>query len=160
MSKKLYVAYGSNMNIGQMAKRCPTAELVGSALLEGYKLVFRGEKDNAHATVEPCDGGVVPIVVWEITPADEKALDRYEGFPVYYRKETVALSYHGITTEGMMYVMNVYEGTENYRPLGSTNPWYYATIREGYKSAGFDLRILEHAALKSVEPGSDIWGKA
>lgn len=30
--KKLYVAYGSNLNIAQMALRCPTAHIYGTGL--------------------------------------------------------------------------------------------------------------------------------
>jgi hypothetical protein len=41
------------------------------------------------ATVEPYEGGRVPVLVREITPADEAALDRHEGWPCVYRKETV-----------------------------------------------------------------------
>ena len=29
MSKKLYIAYGSNLNLKQMKYRCPTAKFVG-----------------------------------------------------------------------------------------------------------------------------------
>ena len=165
-NSKLYAAYGSNMNLEQMAYRCPTARVVGMAWLKDYRLLFRGDKENAHATVEPHDGGAVPIVLWEITPTDEMALDRYEGYPTYYRKENVRVEMNGTTTDdeptetmAMVYIMNVNEGTKYYRPLSGTNPWYYATIREGYKSAGFDLAILEQATVDSIEPSDDIWGR-
>ena len=36
-----YFAYGSNLNLGQMAVRCPQAQLVRRAVLEGYELAFR-----------------------------------------------------------------------------------------------------------------------
>lgn len=39
--EKLYFAYGSNMNLNQMAFRCPDAEVVESVRLEGYRLAFR-----------------------------------------------------------------------------------------------------------------------
>ena len=42
--KKLYIAYGSNMDEEQMAFRCPTATLVGTAIVEGYELMFKGGK--------------------------------------------------------------------------------------------------------------------
>ena len=40
MSKKptLYVAYGSNMNLPQMALRCPTAEVVATSELKDFEL--------------------------------------------------------------------------------------------------------------------------
>ena len=36
----LYFAYGSNMNVNQMAFRCPDAEVVDTVRLEGYRLAF------------------------------------------------------------------------------------------------------------------------
>ena len=37
-----YIAYGSNLNLKQMAMRCPTAKVVGRAMLKDYQLTFRG----------------------------------------------------------------------------------------------------------------------
>ena len=34
MSTKIYAAYGSNMNIEQMSKRCPKAILLGTGKLK------------------------------------------------------------------------------------------------------------------------------
>lgn len=48
--RRLYAAYGSNMNIEQMARRCPTARVVGKGVIKGYELVFRGLPNNAYAT--------------------------------------------------------------------------------------------------------------
>ena len=39
---KYYIAYGSNLNLEQMARRCPTAKVVGSTIFKNYRLVFRG----------------------------------------------------------------------------------------------------------------------
>lgn len=36
--KKLYIAYGSNLNLPQMAVRCPTATVKGSGEIKGYEL--------------------------------------------------------------------------------------------------------------------------
>ena len=38
---KYYLAYGSNLNLNQMKRRCPNAIKVGSFLLKGYQLEFR-----------------------------------------------------------------------------------------------------------------------
>lgn len=40
IKEKHYFAYGSNMNLNQMAFRCPDAEVVGPVRLEGYCLAF------------------------------------------------------------------------------------------------------------------------
>ena len=46
--KKLYIAYGSNMDEEQMAFRCPTATLVGTAIVEGYELMFKGSRTGSY----------------------------------------------------------------------------------------------------------------
>lgn len=60
---KLYIAYGSNMNIEQMARRCPTAKVVASTWLEGYRLRFMGGSYSAVATIEPSEDDLVPVLV-------------------------------------------------------------------------------------------------
>jgi hypothetical protein len=142
MNKKLYVAYGSNLNLAQMATRCPTARIVVSSAMKDWQLIFRGAHEGAVATVEPMASGSVPVLVWEITPADEAALDRYEGFPFLYRKEEVEVRLGGEIVTGMIYIMN--EG----RPIGTPSCYYYSIILEGYKSAGFDTDILRAAVSK------------
>ena len=152
----LYIAYGSNMNIEQMVHRCRTAKVIGTSVLKGYRLLFRGEHEGAVATVEPSEGDSVPVVVWEITPNDEAALDRYEGFPTFYRKETVLVEVNCKPTEAMIYIMNIEDRFGNKRELGNPSPHYYASIRDGYKAAGFDLEILRSATVKNWDFEDDI----
>lgn len=135
----IYVAYGSNLNLEQMEFRCPYATVLGGGVLPDYQLLFRGGDGGAVATVEPKKGGSVPVLLWEITPRDEEALDRYEGWPHLYRKETVAVRYGEKLVEAMVYIMN--EG----RPLGLPGEYYLNTILAGYQSAGFDLNILKQS---------------
>ena len=150
MNNNLYIAYGSNLNLKQMAKRCPTAKVVGAAVLYGKHLLFRGSHGGAVATVEPHRGGQVPVLVWEITPTDERALDRYEGFPFLYRKETALVKLDGKPTEAMIYIMNAGEG-DNYKPLNQPGVLYFSVIREGYKSANFNMDVLRRATQRSIE---------
>ncbi len=143
-SSTLYAAYGSNLNLRQMAQRCPTAKVMGGAKLAGYRLLFRGDRGGAVATVEKEKGCSVPVLVWKITPQDEVALDRYEGYPWLYRKETVKVRYKGKWVEAMIYIMN--EG----RPLGSPSRYYFEVIKEGYVNARFDLAIFVKAVRDST----------
>lgn len=51
--RRLYIAYGSNINLEQMSNRCPNSKVVGKEMLKGYELEFRGvativPKDNAE----------------------------------------------------------------------------------------------------------------
>ena len=62
--EKLYFAYGSNMNLNQMAFRCPDAEVVESVRLEGYRLAFRTNGGgNGVATILPEEGSYVDGVL-------------------------------------------------------------------------------------------------
>lgn len=145
MNIRMYLAYGSNLNLKQMSHRCPTARIVGASEMKDYRLLFRGAHAGAVATIEPFKGGSVPVLVWEVTPADEASLDRYEGWPFLYRKEAVQVRLKGKSIRAFVYIMN--EG----RPLGQPSSYYYTTIMEGYKDAGFNLDILRKAAKASVE---------
>ncbi len=83
--KKIYIAYGSNIVRSQMAYRCPDAKIVGKGVLKGWRLLYR----SGYATIEPEEGETVPVLVWKVSAADEARLDRYEGFPDFYFKETL-----------------------------------------------------------------------
>ena len=139
MSKKLYLAYGSNLNLEQMAYRCPAAKPAGTSTLKDYRLLFRGAYGGAVATVEPCEGKSVPVLLWDITPADEAALDRYEGFPYLYRKENVKVKLGGKTVSAMVYIMN--DG----RDINPPGRYYYNIIRQGYLDCGFNTGVLAEA---------------
>ena len=137
----IYLAYGSNMHIEQMKHRCPTGKVLGTSMLKGYRLVF-----NSVATIAPDPDRSVPVVLWDIKPADEKNLDRYEGFPRLYRKETVPVELNGDTVDAMVYIMN----SDGIRPPGR---FYYDVIREGYEANGLDTAPLEQALQESLTAG-------
>lgn len=141
---KLYIAYGSNLNLNQMKYRCPTARVIGASELKDYELVFRGSRHSAVATIEPCEGSTVPVLLWSIQPKDEKALDRYEGYPNFYGKSGVDITVGNQKATAMVYIM-----TEGYK-LGNPSDNYLRTIEEGYIDAGFDLNILYDAVEKTL----------
>lgn len=138
--ERLYIAYGSNLNLPQMEVRCPTAIVKGPGEIKGYELLFRGV-----ATVEPKEGGSVPVLLWNISPRDEAALDRYEGWPHLYRKERMDVEMEGKTVSAMVYVMN------DVRSFSMPSEHYYSVIEEGYKTAGFDTAVLEQALGRTLE---------
>lgn len=141
MNKKptLYIAYGSNLNLPQMAFRCPTAEVAGAFELKNYELLFRGGRRGAVATMEPKEGSSVPVILWKIRQMDEAALDRYEGYPNFYNKQMMDVELDGRTVSAMVYIM-----TPGYE-FGVPSNYYAGVIREGYESAGFDSQILDDA---------------
>ena len=104
---KLYFAYGSNINLDQMAQRCPDAQVVGPVTLENYELLFHGNLRGAGvATIAPREGSTVHGLLWNITPECERSLDYYEGYPHLYGKEPVTVHGHdGQEHTVMAYVM-------------------------------------------------------
>lgn len=117
---KVYIAYGSNLNLEQMKRRCPDSKPIGTAMLQDYALEFRGV-----ATIVPKKGAAVPVLLWHISPQDEKNLNRYEGFPTLYRKETYEVDVNGQKISGMAYVMNAGQ-------VAAPDINYYCTILQGY----------------------------
>ena len=142
---KIYIAYGSNLNLPQMAQRCPTAKVLGASEIKDYELLFRGSKTGSYATIEPCEGKTVPVLLWTVGKKDELALDRYEGYPMFYEKENMALSLDGKEVNAFVYVM-----TEGHR-LGMPSQYYVDVITQGYQSAGFDLNVLQEAITETSQ---------
>lgn len=125
---KLYMAYGSNLNKDQMRYRCPTARAVGSAMIYGHELVFRGVADIMKSK-DP--NMYIPVGIWEIQPEDEASLDIYEGYPRLYGKINVC----GIMT----YQMH----TDR---IATPSTSYFNSILEGYRDFGLDTNFLYDAA--------------
>lgn len=149
-SKKLYIAYGSNLHRGQMAYRCPDAKVVGKAEISGYRLTFRGSSMCAVATIEPSPEHSVPVLLWEISPGDEQHLDVYEGWPRFYEKQDFPVEIGGEEVRTMAYVMT--PGHE----LGMPSAAYLNIIMEGYRQAGFEfdplMEALEYSEAQTAAP--------
>ena len=151
MKKRLYIAYGSNLNVKQMKIRCPRARIIGTSEIPDYQLIFRGSKTGSYLTIEPKEGSNVPVAVWEVTKFDEASLDLYEGFPKFYYKEQMnlpvkAFNNFEVQEKGVfVYIMH-----EN-RPLGIPSRSYIMTCLEGYATFGFDVKNLAKAINVSKE---------
>ena len=151
MPKRYYIAYGSNLTIRQMRWRCPTARIIGTAELVGWRLLFKGSKTGSYLTIEPFAGSRVPIAVWDVTPEDELALDHYEGYPSFYYKKELTLDIKGIKTGKVrrrkVFVYIMHED----RPIGIPSRAYVETCAEGYHDFGFDTDFLTEALNYSME---------
>lgn len=145
MKKRLYVAYGSNLNKRQMSERCPGAKFVGAGVIHDYELQFKGLYSSAFATIAPKQGASVLVGVWEIQDTDERSLDIYEGYPRHYFKETVVVELEETTVNAMVYVMNLNA------KFGIPSVHYFGVIKDGYRDCGLDESVLNQALLKSYE---------
>ena len=151
MAKRYYIAYGSNLNVPQMRMRCPRATILGTANLTGWELLFKGSKTGSYLTIEECEGGTVPVVIWEVTESDEAAIDRYEGFPTFYYKKDIKLKYKGIRTGKRRTVTAFAYIMHEERPIGVPSNFYMRTCLQGYDTFYFDKNILIDAYDKCRE---------
>jgi len=74
--KQYYFAYGSNLHLKQMASRCPGSKYIGRAILPHYRWQIN---QRGFANVVHSDGSWVEGLVYELSVADERQLDRSEG---------------------------------------------------------------------------------
>lgn len=85
----LYFAYGSNLSVAQMQRRCSSAEVVSSGRLCGFRLAFTFYStgwEGGVADVTHSEDGEVWGLVFDLTEADLQRLDRFEGVPTHYER--------------------------------------------------------------------------
>ena len=145
MEETLYFAYGSNINLEQMEHRCPDALLVGPVTLQNYELQFRG---SGFATVAPKKDCVVHGLLWKLTPSCEQSLDRYEGYPRHYTKETMTVKdAAGAEIPVMAYIM----AEPMCRQPALPYPRYYRAIQQGFEANGLPVESLEEAWNRTID---------
>ena len=128
-----YAAYGSNLWHDQMRRRCPDSEVMGVAMLRGWRLVLR-----KFALIERDPGAACPVGLWRITRRDLEALDRYEG-PFTYARTRITLPDGSVAW--------TYKEIRH-RP-GPPAAEYVDRLRRGYRDFGFDPAPLEAAVAAS-----------
>lgn len=144
----LYFAYGSNMDPGQMARRCPGAHALGRASLagHGFRINSRGV-----ATVVPEVRGLVHGVLWRLNAAHVATLDRYEGVASgEYRRQRLAVRAHE-PCEALVYVASEQRG-------GTPRAGYLERVVAG--AVHFGLPYDYVSRLESWAAGTHVTGEA
>jgi len=132
----LYFAYGSNLNLFQMKRRCKDSVFLKKYELKGYKLNFRSK--YRAADIEKSKNSIVPGALFEISKSDEKKLDVYEDFPILYKK--LYFTYYNKTV--MTYIM--VNKTEFRYPTER----YLNVVKQGYKDCNLNTDYLFKALNK------------
>ncbi|POR38613.1 Uncharacterized protein TPAR_01186 [Tolypocladium paradoxum] len=89
---KYYFAYGSNLHIKQMKRRCPNSRYIGRARLADYRWQIN---ERGYANVVAAEGRWVDGLVYEIDETDEAKLDINEGVSKNaYEKRYMAVLLH------------------------------------------------------------------
>ena len=134
----LYFAYGSNLNLFQMKRRCKDSVFLKKYELKGYRLNFRSK--YRAADIEKSKNSLVPGALFEISKSDEKKLDVYEDYPILYKK--LYFTYYNKTV--MTYIM--VNKTEFRYPTER----YLNVVKRGYKDCKLDTKYLK-IALQTVK---------
>lgn len=138
--KFYYLAYGSNLNLYHMSNMSEGARVVGTTILKGYRLVFKGSAEGyAYLTLEEYPGASVPIGIYSIPMKDMKALDNYESYPRLYDRFTMPVIIDGKKEDTYIYIMK--PGFDYHLPSES----YLIKCEEGYEDFGFDYKFLDQA---------------
>lgn len=110
----LYAAYGSNLDPERMALRAPHSPLRGTGWLVDWRLTFGGEDltwEGPLSTIVEDPGHQVYVALYDLTPADERALDQWEGLEIgVWTKIRVRVSTLDGDATAWAYVLNAYEG--------------------------------------------------
>lgn len=157
MGKYMYIAYGSNLHFEQMKFRCPNSIYMGSGYLKNAELLFRGTPGNCFCTVDlNKKGKKVPIGIFIVDDTDLINLDRYEGYPIHYRREMIKPKQMEIISwmnkgiklvDSIIYIMN-----RGY--YGAPSERYMQVVLEGYENCNLDKEYLDKAYRKSIKLGN------
>ncbi|MGY1772215.1 gamma-glutamylcyclotransferase family protein [Blastococcus sp. SYSU D00813] len=132
----LYAAYGSNMDPAQMLRRCPSSPHTGTGWIRGWRLTFGAEDlgwEGALATLVPSDDPDSPgvfVALYDLTEADERALDAWEGADLgLYLK--LDLRVHTLAGDVVAYVyaLDAFEG-------GLPSARYLGALADAAQAAG------------------------
>ena len=126
----LYFAYGSNLNHFQMKKRCKDSIFLKKINLKNFKLTFRSKYravDIEYKTNSFVIGGL-----FEISKIDEIKLDKYEDYPILYKKIYFIYDNKKIMTYSMVNKTNFMFPSEK----------YLNTIKRGYKDCNIEINYL------------------
>ncbi len=130
-----YFAYGSNMDYGKMASRCPHASLIDVASLHGYRFQINS---RGVATIVQYENGKVYGILWDLTQEDALTLDKYEGVGAgFYRRAAVTVELaSGCQVEALIYVATDYS-------LGSPRYEYMENILTTAKHYQFPISYIQ-----------------
>lgn len=85
-----YFAYGANIVAADMARRCPAAREIGTAVVPGWRFIL-GRR--GYATIVPDPAARVVGVLWSLTPACERTLDEFEEVAgALFRRDSIVFA--------------------------------------------------------------------
>ena len=153
MCTELYFAYGSNLNFADLQRWCidhdvPPLELqkVGMAELPDHRLafsVFSQSRNGGVLDIRESIGRCVEGVLFEVSAEQLAILDRKEGAPSVYQRQTVIV----IDSNGKLVRAVTYRVVpDNAEPYVRPSEEYLEVVKAGYRSFGISTSGLKAAA--------------
>jgi hypothetical protein len=139
----LTFAYGANMDVAAMARRCPRSRPLGVAKLLRHRLTVTREGWLSVAR----DGRAwVDGVLWEIALADMAALDRFEGVGegLYVKALQSVVAASG-ARRALVYI-SAHNGSSSHDGPGSLRPDYLAAVIAAARHWDLPTQALEALA--------------
>lgn len=91
-----YYAYGSNMNDKRMTERGVNFLSKEKGSLKGYKFVINKKSQKnpniGFANIIRDDNSEVEGIIYEVSQEDILKLDKFEGFPKHYNRDTYIIN--------------------------------------------------------------------
>ncbi|QZY45267.1 poly-gamma-glutamate hydrolase family protein [Mycolicibacterium austroafricanum] len=131
--RHFYFAYGSNLCVQQMARRCPDATDPRRATLADHDWLIN---ERGVATIEPFAGSEVHGVVWRVSDRDLATLDSAEGVPVRYRRDELTVLTDNGPSEAWVYIDHRVEP-------GPPRPGYLERILDGARHHDLPRRWIQ-----------------
>lgn len=144
MRSATYFAFGSNLDARQMRARCPSAALLGPAVLPHHALVFGGYSrrwGGGVASVVRQRGRSVAGLLYAIGGEDLQRLDTFEGHPIVYERVPRLVT----DDDGRRRRAQVYLLTPDFARPSVPSIEYLSVIARAYRRFGFDRRALAAA---------------
>ena len=128
-----YFAYGSNLHHSQMRKRCPKCRYIKKIILNNFQLSFRNK--GGWADIEKKNSKKVYGGLYIISKYAEKRLDKYEDYPIVYKKMYFKYEGKKVMTYTMVRKTKLVPPTTRYLNI----------IKQGYKDCKISFKSLNTA---------------
>ncbi len=133
-----YFAYGSNLHHSQMKKRCPKCRYIKKFVLKNFQLTFRNK--GGWADIEKKSSKKVYGALYIISKLAENRLDKYEDYPIVYKKIYFKYGDKKVMTYTMVRKTKLVPPTARYLNI----------IKQGYKDCKINIKSL-NVALRHVK---------
>ena len=130
-----YFAYGSNLHHAQMKRRCPKCKYIKKFVLNNFQLTFRNK--GGWADIEKKVNKKVYGALYIISKCAETRLDKYEDYPIIYKKMYFKYKGKKVMTYTMVRKTKLIPPTTRYLNI----------IKQGYKDCKINIKSLDIALL-------------